>query len=88
MPVESHPECGALNAANAAKTGLLSARMATSGINGPNSPLESNLGWSDMLEKMYLCLDGFYTRTDINRIATRVRGFDQTKHFSSIAMFT
>ena len=56
-------------------------------IDAPFGEGENKFTWSDMLEKMYLCMDGFYTRTDINRIAARVRGFDQTKHFSSVAMF-
>lgn len=42
---ESGQACKPLNPANAAKTGILSAKLAAAGINGPERPLESKKGW-------------------------------------------
>lgn len=42
---ESGQSCKPLNPANAARTGILSAKLAAAGIKGPDSPLESPKGW-------------------------------------------
>ncbi len=42
---ESGQSCKPLNPANAAKTGIISARLAAAGIKGPFLPLESKKGW-------------------------------------------
>lgn len=42
---ESGQACKPLNPANAAKTGILSARLAAAGVKGPVLPLESQKGW-------------------------------------------
>ena len=42
---ESGQACKPLNPANAAKTGIISAKLALSGVKGPVLPLESQKGW-------------------------------------------
>ena len=42
---ESGQSCKPLNPANAAKTGIISAKLAAAGVNGPQFPLESKKGW-------------------------------------------
>lgn len=57
---ESGQACKPLNPANAAKTGILSAKMAASGVKGPVFPLESKKGWFHAMtdEVHYDMLDG------------------------------
>ena len=45
LVAESGQCCKPLNPANAARTGILSARLAAAGIQGPELPLESDKGW-------------------------------------------
>lgn len=42
---ESGQACKPLNPANAAKTGIISAKLAAKGVEGPKYPLESTKGW-------------------------------------------
>lgn len=42
---ESGQSCKPLNPANAAKTGIISAKLAAEGVKGPELPLESSKGW-------------------------------------------
>ena len=42
---ESGQACKPLNPANAARTGIVSAKLAQKGVNGPINPLESQKGW-------------------------------------------
>lgn len=42
---ESGQSCKPINPANAARTGILSAKLAAAGIKGPDYPLESQKGW-------------------------------------------
>lgn len=42
---ESGQSCKSVNPANAARTGILSAKLAAKGIQAPKYPLESNKGW-------------------------------------------
>lgn len=42
---ESGQACKPLNPANAARTGILSAKLAAAGVKGPDYPLESKKGW-------------------------------------------
>lgn len=42
---ESGQACKPLNPANAAKTGIISAKLAVAGVKGPDYPLESKKGW-------------------------------------------
>lgn len=42
---ESGQECKPLNPANAARTGIFSAKLSATGIMGPKNPLESGMGW-------------------------------------------
>ena len=42
---ESGQSCKPLNPANAARIGILSARLASAGVDGPRNPLESTKGW-------------------------------------------
>ncbi len=42
---ESGQSCKPLNPANAAKTGIISAKLAAAGVKGPDHPLESKKGW-------------------------------------------
>ena len=42
---ESGQSCKPLNPANAAKTGIISAKLAAAGVKGPDFPLESKKGW-------------------------------------------
>lgn len=57
---ESGQACKPLNPANAAKTGILSAKLAASGVKGPIFPLESKKGWFHAMtdEVHYDMLDG------------------------------
>lgn len=57
---ESGQACKPLNPANAAKTGILSAKLAAAGIKGPDFPLESPKGWFHAMtdEVHYEMLDG------------------------------
>ena len=57
---ESGQSCKPLNPANAARTGIISAKMAASGINGPRFPLESKKGWFHAMtdDVHYEMLDG------------------------------
>ncbi|MGI6508630.1 MAG: MmgE/PrpD family protein [Saccharofermentanales bacterium] len=57
---ESGQSCKPLNPANAAKTGIISAKLATSGVNGPDLPLESKKGWFQAMtdEVHYEMLEG------------------------------
>lgn len=42
---ESGQSCKPLNPANAARTGIISAKLAKAGVKGPDYPLESKKGW-------------------------------------------
>lgn len=42
---ESGQSCKPLNPANAARTGIISAKLAAAGVQGPDLPLESGKGW-------------------------------------------
>ena len=57
---ESGQSVKPLNPANAAKTGILSAKLAAAGIEGPELPLESSKGWFHAVtdEVHYEALDG------------------------------
>ena len=57
---ESGQSCKPLNPANAAKTGIISAKLAMSGVKGPDLPLESKKGWLHAMtdEVHYEMLDG------------------------------
>ena len=57
---ESGQACKPLNPANAARTGIVSARLAAAGIQGPILPLESQKGWFHAMtdDVHYEMLDG------------------------------
>ena len=57
---ESGQHCKPLNPANAARTGIISAKLAAAGIKGPDLPLESKKGWLHAMtdEVHYEMLDG------------------------------
>ena len=57
---ESGQACKPLNPANAARTGILSAKLAAAGVEGPELPLESKNGWFHAMTDAvhYEMLDG------------------------------
>lgn len=58
---ESGQACKPLNPANAARTGIFSAKMAAKGIAGPVNPLESRKGWFHAFSETFseaILLDG------------------------------
>lgn len=57
---ESGQSCKPLNPANAARTGIVSAKLAAAGVQGPDYPLESKKGWLHAMtdEVHYEMLDG------------------------------
>ena len=57
---ESGQACKPLNPANAARVGILSAKLAAAGVEGPDLPLESRQGWFRAMtdEVHYGMLDG------------------------------
>lgn len=57
---ESGQSCKPINPANAARAGIISAKLAKSGVRGPDLPLESTKGWLHAMtdEVHYEMLDG------------------------------
>lgn len=57
---ESGQSCKPMNPANAAKTGIISAKLAAVGVKGPHLPLESQKGWLHAMtdDVHYEMLDG------------------------------
>ncbi|MCH5187318.1 MAG: MmgE/PrpD family protein [Oscillospiraceae bacterium] len=78
---ESGQACKPLNPANAARNGIISARIASKGIEGPVDPLESGKGWFHAFSETYnenILVDGLGEKLTINE--SYVKPYSSCRH--------